>query len=62
MVRLSIRGEVEVLPVTRTEQNAIVLGYFNPLLVQSQAERSSVDHDKLVVTLDAWTEDTPRGV
>jgi hypothetical protein len=62
MVCLSIRGEVEMLPVTRTEQKAIMLGYFNPLLIQSEAERSFVDHDKLVVTLDAWTKDTPRGV
>src|SRR5229473_1126994 len=62
MVRFSIRGEVEVLLVTRTEQNAIMLGHFNPLLIQSEAERSSVNHDKLVITLDAWTEDAPWGV
>jgi hypothetical protein len=62
MVRLSIRGEVEVLPVTGTEQNAVVLGYFNPLLIQFESERSSVDYYKLVVTLDAWAKDTPRGV
>jgi len=62
MVCLSIRGEVEVLPVTWTEQNAVVLRYFNPLFVQFEPERSSVDYNKLVVTLDAWTEDTARGI
>jgi len=40
----------------------VVLRYFNPLFVQFEPERSSVDYNKLVVTLDAWTEDTARGI
>jgi hypothetical protein len=56
-MRLPAGAKIKVFKMPWSEQNTFVFGNLDPYPVQPQAQRTLMDDDQLIVTLDARTED-----
>jgi hypothetical protein len=62
MSRLAVSRKVELLQMTGTEKNRLVLSHLQYFVIQLQGQRAAMDHHELVVRLPARSEAAPLGV
>src|ERR1700683_1189541 len=62
VARLAIAGKVELLPMTWTEKNCVILLDLQHFIIQRQGQGATVNHSELVAPLPARPEAATLGV